>query len=191
MRIVWILLIILLAFAFGCSPSQIGGQDEDLAPSAPLVPPSEETSLPPASDSPSQGDTTEMTPTTPTDPSLQNMIEKAREDLAKRLNVLLTQISLMEAKAVVWPDASIGCPQPGMRYKQVPADGALIVLQANGITYEYHNGGNRGLFLCEKAYKEPTPSIQIDILNLTPSGSDSSNPDAPTPDNSIPPGENQ
>jgi hypothetical protein len=102
----------------------------------------------------------------------------------------LTQISLIEAKAVTWSDASLGCPQPGMRYKQVPEDGALIVLQANGIIYEYHSGGNRGLFLCQKASKEPAPP-QIDLLDLLTPSPGSSDPDAPTPDNSIPPGEDK
>lgn len=185
MRTAWISLSILLLFAFGCAPSQAGGSEE------PLVPPTEATLLPALTDSPSQGDTTEMAPTTPADTSLQNLIERAKEDLSQRLNTVLTQIELIEAKAVVWPDASLGCPQPGMLYKQVPEDGALIVLRVNGITYEYHNGGKRGLFLCQKAQKDPSPPPKIDFLNLTPSTPGSSDPDSPTPDNSIPPGEGQ
>ncbi|HET9915188.1 MAG TPA: hypothetical protein VFQ13_25075 [Anaerolineales bacterium] len=188
MRAFWILLIILLAFALaGCGTSQPEG---DFAPSDPLPPPSEEVLSTPLSDLPNQGETAEMTPTISTDASLQNLIKKAKEDLAQRLNLVLTQIDVLEAKAVVWPDASLGCPQPGMRYKQVPEDGALIVLKANGITYEYHSGGHRELFLCQKTSKEPTLP-PIDLLNLTPSSPDSSGPDAPTPDNSIPPGEDK
>ena len=80
---------------------------------------------------------------------MQSLIEKAKEDLAQHLTVATTEINLVEAREVVWPDASLGCPQPGMKYKQVPEDGALIVLQAQGTVYEYHNGGSRGLFLCE------------------------------------------
>jgi hypothetical protein len=178
MRTLWISLIILLVFTIGCAPSQAGAQNEDLEPSAPLA-------------APSQGDVIEMTPTTPVEAGLQNLIERAKEDLAQRLKIVLTQISLIDAKAVVWPDASLGCPQPGMKYKQVPEDGALIVLQVNGINYEYHNGGNRGLFLCQKSTKDPNPPPKIDLQNLTPSRVDPSNPGAPTPDNNIPPGENQ
>lgn len=135
---------------------------------------------------PNQGDNTQMTPSVPTpaDTGLQSLIEKAKEDLAQRLSISMTEINLVEAKPVVWPDSSMGCPQPGMAYLQVPEDGALIVLQAEGNVYEYHNGGNRGLFLCEKIYKDPNPPPQIDIFNLTPP-----KPNTPsTPDNSIPPG---
>ena len=124
---------------------------------------------------------------TPSASGLEGLIEKAKEDLAQRLSISLDQISLVEATGVVWPDSSMGCPQPGMKYLQVPEDGALIVLKVEGNTYEYHNGGKRGLFLCEKKYKNPTPPPQIDILNLTPF-----RPNTPsTPDNSIPPGEDK
>jgi len=111
-------------------------------------------------------------------PGMESLIEKAREDLAQRLSISVSQIKLIEAKAVTWPDASLGCPQPDMVYIQVPQDGALIVLQAEGNIYEYHNGGSRGLFLCEKGFLKTEKPPQIDITDLTP-------------DNSIPPGEDQ
>lgn len=133
------------------------------------------------------GEVAEMT-LTPIDPGLQKFVQLAKEDLAQRLAIAVDEIELIEAKAVVWPDSSMGCPQPGMAYLQVPEDGALIVLQAQGNKYEYHNGGSRGLFLCELRFKNETPPPQIDIFNLTPR---SANPGATTPDNSIPPGEDQ
>ena|SRR5688572_13660014 len=74
---------------------------------------------------PSQGDITQM-PTsipTPADAGLQNLIEKAKTDLAQRLAISVHEIILLEATSVVWPDASLGCPQPGMAYIQVPEDG--------------------------------------------------------------------
>lgn len=88
-------------------------------------------------------------PTPPRD-DLQRLITEAREDLARRISVAVERIDVLEAAAVVWPDAGAGCPQPGMRYKQVPVDGARIRLRAEGRSYEYHSGGRRGLFLCER-----------------------------------------
>jgi hypothetical protein len=67
---------------------------------------------------------------------------------------------------------------------QVPEDGLLIRLQAGDQTYEYHSGGFRDPFLCERIYKDPNPLPKIDFFNLTPSSST-------TPDNSIPPGEDK
>jgi hypothetical protein len=134
-----------------------------------------------------QGDNPSMSPSPiPLDPGLQSIIDAAIADLAQRLSIPATQINLVDARSVVWPDSSLGCPQPGMLYLQVPEDGALIVLRVAEILYEYHNGGNRGLFLCERNIKEPAQNPKLDIFNLTPSKSD---PPPTTPDNSIPPGE--
>ena len=130
-----------------------------------------------------QKDNTPMNQPTqsPTSSGLESLIENAKEDLAQCLSISTSQIDLVEAKEVVWPDSSLGCPQPGMKYRQVPEDGALIVLQAQGVEFEYHSGGSRGLFLCEKVYSSPEKPPQIDIIKLTP----------PPPDNGIPPGEDQ
>jgi hypothetical protein len=125
------------------------------------------------------------------DPGLQNLVDQAKADLAQRLSIPLTEISLVEARDVVWPDASLGCPQPGMKYKQVPEDGALIVLKVGEAIYEYHIGGSRGLFLCEMLYKDPSAPAKLDILNLTPSSKDKDGSSPTMPDNGIPPGEDQ
>jgi hypothetical protein len=119
---------------------------------------------------------------------LQPVIEQAVADLAQRLSMAAEEILVLRAEMVTWPDASLGCPQPGMKYKQVPEDGALIVLQAMGMVYEYHLGGSRGLFLCEQIHKDPTQPPLIDITRLTPQNPDNSTPPAVTPDKGIPPG---
>ncbi len=59
------------------------------------------------------------------------------------------QIELVEIKSVVWPNAAMGCPQPGIGYIQIPQEGLLIVLRAGGQLYEYHSGGSRAPFLCQ------------------------------------------
>ena len=123
-----------------------------------------------------------MPPVNSTDTSIQNpLVSHAKEDLAERLGIPITDIELLSFEEVVWPDSSLGCPQPGMRYLQVPSDGALIRLSAEGQVYDYHSGSNRGVFLCEKAYKDLKKPTPIDLTKLTP----------PAPDNSIPPGEDQ
>ena len=81
------------------------------------------------------------------------LIQMAKADLAKRLGVPESEIEVLEARAVVWPDAALGCPQPGMAYIQIPFDGGLIVLEVDGQEYNYHTGGNDGPFLCEQSGK--------------------------------------
>lgn len=86
---------------------------------------------------------------TPLDPSLEQIVTQARNDLAQRLAMDPKQIELVEAASVTWPDGSLGCPQPGMAYTQVLVDGLLIRLRAGERIYEYHSGGARAPFLCE------------------------------------------
>jgi hypothetical protein len=76
-------------------------------------------------------------------------VAHAANDLAQRLNLGIEQITLVSAERVTWPDASLGCPQPGMIYAQVRQPGMRILLSAGGHIYAYHNAGKRSPFLCE------------------------------------------
>ena len=96
------------------------------------------------------------------------LVIQAREDLAGRLGISPNQIALLSYEEVVWPDASLGCPQPGMAYIQVLQDGALIRLSVEGQVYDYHSGGNQGVFLCEQVLKTITTSPKIDFIKRTP-----------------------
>lgn len=59
-------------------------------------------------------------------------------DLAQRLGLPESAITVRTVESVEWPDASLGCPRPGMMYAQVITPGYRIVLEAAGQTYEYH-----------------------------------------------------
>ena len=84
------------------------------------------------------------------DPSLAPFVDQAKGDLAGRLGVDASAIALISAELVEWSDASLGCPQPGMVYAQVPTDGSLIILSHGGAEYRYHTGGSVYVpFLCE------------------------------------------
>lgn len=76
-------------------------------------------------------------------------VRLALADLATRLAVTADAIEIVEARPVVWPDGSLGCPQPGMMYPQVQVEGIVIRLRAAGAEYQYHGGGRREPFLCE------------------------------------------
>ena len=93
----------------------------------------------------------ETTSPTPRDQQPDNIyVVQAKEDLASRLNAAKDQIELVEFKAVVWPDGSFGCPQPGIAYTQVQREGYLIRLRFESKLFDYHGGGNRPPFLCEE-----------------------------------------
>ena len=105
-----------------------------------------------------QGDILNMTaiPSTPAAPNLHGLIQKAKEDLAQRLSISVDQINGIDAKAVIWSNSSLGCPQSGMVYADVLTPGYLILLNANGQDYEYHAGKGSTIFLCEN----PTPPVE-------------------------------
>jgi hypothetical protein len=86
---------------------------------------------------------------------LDRMAALAQGELAERLGIETTRIQLLDVQEVTWSDASLGCPDPEMRYAQVPQDGLLIRLGAQGRVYEYHSGAGRDPFLCQQPSSAP------------------------------------
>ena len=86
---------------------------------------------------------------------LQPLIEKAKADLSQRLSIPASRINAIETKGVFWPDASLGCSQPGTTYTQVLTPGYLILLESGGNKFEYHANLQNYVFYCEN----PTPPI--------------------------------
>ncbi len=92
---------------------------------------------------------------------LDSLIEKARQDLAKRLAVDVSAIKLIGGGEVIWPDASLGCPQPDKIYSPAQVPGYLIVLENAGKQYEYHAGKDEVMVSCDK----PVPPVAgLDML---------------------------
>jgi hypothetical protein len=97
------------------------------------------------------------------------LVQIAVDDLAGRLGIPAAEIELVQYEEVVWPDASLGCPHPEMKYIQVPQDGVFIQLSAGGETHDYHGGGGRDPFLCEQ---QPPSKETAPKLDLTPPSMD-------------------
>jgi hypothetical protein len=90
-------------------------------------------------------------------PALKPLVDAAVADLAQRLGIPAVDVCVADARSVVWPDRSLGCPRPGLQYPQVPQDGVFIRLQARGRSYAYHGGGSRSPFLCEQPDRRDPP----------------------------------
>lgn len=91
-------------------------------------------------------------------PALKPFVDAAVADLARRLSIPATEVCVVDARTVVWPDRSLGCPRPGMLHPQVLQDGMFIRLQAQGRAYAYHGGGSRAPFLCDTADRRDPPA---------------------------------
>jgi hypothetical protein len=119
---------------------------EARAPTATLHP-TVEPSAAPVTTEPYEGPVTplpmDMLPT-----EAEALVSQVRADLAERLSLPLTAVQLRSAEAVIWPDASLGCPQPGQMYAQIETPGYRITLVANGTDHEYHASHGGQFVLC-------------------------------------------
>ena len=79
-------------------------------------------------------------------------VAQAINELAARLGVGWEEIIVFSVEYVEWPDASLGCPQPGMMYAQVITPGYRVTLcvAAGGACYEYHTDRGAHAVLCEQ-----------------------------------------
>ena len=146
MKAAWlrtILIICLLISLIGCGPVANPAVPGELTPSSSEVTPT----------LPSPGETTPMTPAIPTPAAsgLENLVQMAKEDLARRVSISANQINLVEATEAEWSDSSLDCPQPGMSYLQVMTPGYRILLEANGTQYEYHSNRDAYVVYCDNA----------------------------------------
>lgn len=88
-------------------------------------------------------------PTINPDPDAEKIIQLAKESLARKFKVSEDQIHLFSIESMIWPDASLGCPQAGMVYAQVLTPGYQILFEAAGQSYSYHTDDVNRVILCQ------------------------------------------
>ena len=98
----------------------------------------------------SEGESTTMPPS---DAELP-IVEPAVTDLAGRLRVEPSEIEVVMAERVTWPDGSLGCPEPGMSYTQALVEGSKLILGHGERVYVYHAGADDQPFLCPSEDKD-------------------------------------
>jgi len=123
--------------ACSVSPSEVPTGDQATPTRTPLA---EEESMTPT---PAEG-----TPEATLPYEARLVVELAKEDLARRLELSISEISVISVEAVDWSDTSLGCPQEGMMYAEVITPGFQVVLEAKGQSYEYHTDEDSSVVLC-------------------------------------------
>ncbi len=76
-------------------------------------------------------------------PEYSPVVDMAKSDLAKRLNIPEEQVHFVKQEKKDWPDTSLGFPEEGKMYSQVVTPGFVIILEAGGRQYEYHSDYKR------------------------------------------------
>ena len=75
--------------------------------------------------------------------SKEDAVEKARKDLAQRLNVDASAIKEQAVEDDDFPDMALGAPEDGEMSGQMITSGWRIRLGANGKNYEYRADKNQ------------------------------------------------
>ncbi|PID85474.1 MAG: hypothetical protein CSA11_00775 [Chloroflexi bacterium] len=70
------------------------------------------------------------------------------QDLAKRVGVNISEVTVVSSESREWSDGSLGCPAPGFSYVQVLTSGYQITLEVDGSPYDYHTDLNGNFVLC-------------------------------------------
>ncbi len=82
---------------------------------------------------------------------IRDLMQAAKKDLAQRLGVALTEISISRIESVTWPNTALGCPVPDLDYGESKVRGFRITLDHNGQSFSYHTDQKRAI---------PCPSIE-------------------------------
>src|SRR5262249_9309142 len=89
------------------------------------------------------------TPVVP--PESAAVVDAALADAASHLNVSRDTVRVSRVEPRTWPDASLGCPQPGQLYSQVVTPGYLVIIVAGSRQLEYHTDERSWVTLCSEA----------------------------------------
>jgi len=77
------------------------------------------------------------------------IMEAISADLVERTGTKSADINVIRAEAVVWNDGALGCPMPGEFYIQMLIDGYWVVLEVEGVAYDYRVADKGSFKLCE------------------------------------------
>lgn len=82
---------------------------------------------------------------------LQSMIRTALADASRRTGRPAAELKVIGAEAVIWPDGSLGCAEPGAMYTMAPVRGYQIRIEAGKVLLDYHASERGQLVLCPTA----------------------------------------
>ena len=85
----------------------------------------------------------------------ESIVELAITDLAQRLGIEISAIAIVLNKPITWPDATLGCPKPGMDFSPVEIPGYILQLSVDGHIYTYHTDDANRVILCSAEGEGP------------------------------------
>lgn len=83
---------------------------------------------------------------------LRQVVEEALEDASRVTGFDPSELAVVSAENVTWPDGSLGCPRPGRMYTQALVGGHRVRIQARERLLDYHAGSQGTPFLCPEEF---------------------------------------
>ncbi len=100
-------------------------------------------------------------PTNTPNPAKSGPTSPVMQDLAQKLTIDVSKITVQSIEAVEWPDSCLGVVEKGVYCAQVITPGYKIILEAEGQTYEYHtNQSGSSLVMVSN----PVPVSRIPVI---------------------------
>lgn len=81
-------------------------------------------------------------------------------DAARRFGVSRNAVVLARAEQVTWADGSLGCPEPGRRYTQMPVPGYRLVAKTAEGELVYHADTRGNLTNCAPGGQPPHEALK-------------------------------
>ena len=85
------------------------------------------------------------------------LLEPILTKAAALANVSRDELVIERAEAVVWPDGSLGCAEPGAHYTQALVEGYWVVIVAAGRKYDFGMARGGSFHLCPQGRSQPLP----------------------------------
>lgn len=97
-------------------------------------------------------------------------VSAALVHLTEELDIELAGVTIVHVEHKLWPDASLGLPEPGIAYVQALTPGCVIQLQAGNRTFTVHTGPGPTVKLqgipAATEFNEDVPVVASAMLNL-------------------------
>lgn len=155
-------LLVLLALVAGCAPQAAEPAAPQPAENLPTLEVPADPTTAPVEEEAMPGDETEVEMGELDSGEVPEAIFAAIvTDLASRTASTLRadDIVVVKAESVVWPDGSLGCPEPDMMYTMATVNGYHVVLETPEGTFDFRVSDNGNFRLCENAPFPPTTPI--------------------------------
>jgi hypothetical protein len=85
----------------------------------------------------------------------EELLSQIYQDMQTNFSVSQDQAVLVRAESVIWPDGSLGCPQPGVMYTQALVEGYWIQFMVGDQVYDYRATQNGSFQLCPQGRSAP------------------------------------